>query len=85
MMFLAPIARIGRASVLILAGCGVAGCAMLPQGKATRAHLAPPPALVPLDSILQQADAVGSGEAAVGSVAARADRLRGRADRLRDQ
>lgn len=75
-----------RATLAGLMGLALTGCATLPDLVAQSD--APPgaaPVLVPLDGILAQADALGTGAAAVGPVAARADGLRARADRLRRQ
>lgn len=62
------------------------GCAPLPDiAAATQTAPAPAPALVPIDGILMQADALGAGRSAVGDVDARAARLRDRAASLRRQ
>ena len=62
----------------------VAACATFPEvDAATRAASGPAPRLIPVEGILAQADALGSGQAAVGTLEARAAGLRARAARLR--
>lgn len=74
-----PRPTLALASVLLMAAC-----ASFPQvDAATRAASGPAPKLIPVDGILAQADALGSGQAAVGTIEARAAGLRARAARLR--
>lgn len=84
--FRAALAR----TCLGLCGLALVACAPLPDiAKATAARTSPDsvtgpaPVLVPIDGILAQADALGTGAGSVAPVTARADRLRARADRLR--
>lgn len=59
-------------------------CAEYPQvGVTARAVTSPAPSLVPIDSILAQADAARPATTAVGGVQGRAAALRARAARLR--
>lgn len=71
------------AAALVLA---LTGCATLPDIAAqTNTVPGAAPVLIPIDGILAQADAVGTGAAATATVSDRADALRSRADSLRRQ
>ncbi|WP_135432903.1 hypothetical protein [Pseudotabrizicola sediminis] len=79
--------RPAAAVLAALVGLVLSACAPLPDiaAQTNTAATGPAPVLVPLDGILAQADAVGSGEGAVAPLDARASRLRARAAALRSQ
>ncbi|MDO8885209.1 hypothetical protein [Pseudotabrizicola sp.] len=86
MPFARHLSRSLPAVCVVFACLAQTGCSPLPDIAAQSQTMpGPPPVLVPLDGILAQADAVGTGAAAIGPVNARAERLRARADRLRRQ
>lgn len=87
-----PLARPRRqhppqALVAALICLALSACAALPDiaAQTNTSTSGAAPVLVPLDGVLAQADAVGSGAGAVAPVEARASRLRARAAALRSQ
>jgi hypothetical protein len=68
---------------LILCAAALLGCAPLPDGLSPRTSTAPPPPLLPLDTLLAGVDAPVATAAVADNLAGRAARLRARADLMR--
>lgn len=80
------LANMFRILSLCLCLVGPAACTSFPEvSQRNRVTTDQPPVLVPVDGILQQADALSDGNGEISSVEARAAALRARAERLRRQ